>query len=78
MVAGQGWWRAGDTQVWVGNVVRDVLVALSARFMESQALHKAHSGLVWDQNQQLLLSSIVFNPDNNTAGFKLFSETSRA
>lgn len=61
------WWRAGDTQVSVGNVVKDVLVVLCPRFMESQVLHKPHSGLVWDQNQQLLLSCIVFNPDNIVA-----------
>lgn len=34
---------------------------------EPSALHKPHSGLVWDQNQQLLLGSIFFNPDNIVA-----------
>lgn len=66
-MAGQGGWRAGDTQALVENVVKDVLVVPSPHFMESQALHKPHPGLVWDQNQQLLLSSIVFNPDNTVA-----------
>lgn len=66
-MAGQGCWRAGDTQVLVGNVVKDVLVVLSPHFMESQVLHRFQSGLVWDQNQQLLLCSIVFNPDNIVA-----------
>lgn len=62
--AGQGCWRAGDTQVLVGNVVKDVLVVLSPHFMESQEFC---TNLTQSWFGTKISSSVVFNPDNVVA-----------